>query len=349
MYHFPPTAWEVNGLSLGPLTPIYLVIVTVLIGLCCVQFSTGKVCAAWTFGGTISFFYAWASIGTLSRTWNPPYPLDIGLCVAMPILCAVGALRTAYVTVKQREDTGRWMMAGTGLGFIALLLVLFATPMGHPREAYSRTQCRNNLKQIGLAMHLYHDVMNMFPPAWQSKGTLPSWRVALLPYLEQSDLYDSYDFGKAWDAPENVTLSEQLVAVFDCPQRPKRRQRNAANQFRTAYVVPFGPESVFDGRGVRIRDITDGTTHSIMAVEACGTDIVWTEPRDNSAESRPLSVNRPASKVDRSDSLLSSYHMGGAQMLFADGSVRFVSEQIDPAVLKALSTKNAGEYPGDNW
>ncbi|MEZ6062573.1 MAG: DUF1559 domain-containing protein [Planctomycetaceae bacterium] len=82
-------------------------------------------------------------------------------------------------------------------------------------------------------------------------------------------------------------------------------------------------------------------------VESCGSKVVWTEPRDVDIADAALQVNAPGPEIGESGGVLSSYHVGGAQMGLADGSVRFVSDRIDPNVLKSLLTKSGGEEVGD--
>ena len=101
---------------------------------------------------------------------------------------------------------------------------------------------------------------------------------------------------------------------------------------------------VFPGpKGIPLSEITDGTSNTLMAFEACGTSIVWTEPRDNDSAGRQLSINGPGRNKGQSDSLISSWHMDGAQVALADGSVRFMSSSTDPKILKSLLTKDAGD------
>lgn len=349
MYSFPPKAWDLHGLNFGPNTFALLAIFVVLALACGMKQRSGQACAAWTFGGTCLFFNAMIQVSKLSEIYAPPYPLDILFAAGFPVLCAIGALRTAYATSRRKEDTGRWMMGGTGLALLIWGLPMLLPTLIHPREASSRTQCKNNLKQIGLAMHNYHDVYRAFP--LEHPGKPPkSWRLTLLAYLEQPDLLEKYDEYKTWDSEQNEPISHHLISTYNCPSRPEHSRRNVAGQFLTSYVVPIGKHTLFDGSGlVGYSKVNDGTSNTIAAVEACGAKIVWTDPRDFDSVNGDVGVNSPHNVRDRSDSLLSSYHNGGAQILLADGSVRFMSGKVDPKVLQALLTKNAGDDPGTEW
>ena len=93
----------------------------------------------------------------------------------------------------------------------------------------------------------------------------------------------------------------------------------------------------------RLLDVTDGTPNTLLIVEACETNIIWTDSRDRDVNTAAIGINQPGSKRRTSDALMSSYHPGGAQAALADLSVRFISENIDPALLEKLSTMAGGE------
>lgn len=240
-------------------------------------------------------------------------------------------------------------MAGTVIAGIVFVIPLLFPSMVYPRTWAARTQCKNNLKQIGLAFHNYYDVYQLFPPARISKPS-KSWRVNLLPFMEGQELYEEYDESSAWDSPVNHPLTLTRVNSLMCPGRPQRTERNQQGQYLTSYTVPAGPQSIFDGsQQVGFRKIEDGLSNTLMVVESCGTDIVWSEPRDSVLTKTAFSVNAGTGRIDRSSSLLSSYHRGMAQALLADGSVRAVGEQIDADVLQALISKSGREDVGDDW
>ncbi|HQX52794.1 MAG TPA: DUF1559 domain-containing protein [Planctomycetaceae bacterium] len=196
---------------------------------------------------------------------------------------------------------------------MALLFAVLYQGVSTPREAYWRSQCKNNLKQIGLAMHNYYDVYARFPPA-NHGGPAASWRVTLLPFVEQQELAKRYDFTRAWDSVENPPLQSQVVPAYDCPSRPTRV--DSSGHFLTAYVVPTMAGSLFDGaQGPQFKDITDGTSNTIMAVESCSMSIVWSEPRDADLQHADISINGPGAVKGQSGSFISSWHVGGAQVL----------------------------------
>ena len=113
---------------------------------------------------------------------------------------------------------------------LAVAVVLFFPPQRMAREAARRTQCKNNLKQIGLALHNYHDEYGAFPPAYTVDADgkpLHSWRTLLLPYLDQRPLYATIDLTKAWDDPANAeACKKRRRSIFvRAPLRPRKRRR----------------------------------------------------------------------------------------------------------------------------
>ncbi|WP_437207243.1 DUF1559 family PulG-like putative transporter [Planctomicrobium sp. SH664] len=105
-----------------------------------------------------------------------------------------------------------------------------------------------------------------------------------------------------------------------------------------------------DDSGGNIRQIVDGTSRTILLVEACGRNIVWTEPRDVDFTRESIGINRPGSTPGESGSILSSFHSKGSQALMADGTVRDLAASIDPAVLRSLLIKNDGKpTKADDW
>ncbi len=200
----------------------------------------------------------------------------------------------------------------------------------------TRMQCSNNLKQIALAMHNYHDVYKAFPPAYtvdENGNKLHSWRTLLLPFLEQDLMYRQIDFSKPWDAPENQIYADTRLPVFCCASEPNMQSPAAAN-----YMVIVGPNTVFSGpEPVPIRDVLDGTANTLLVVEVENTtNRSWMEPTDLDFEQLQMMINQGSSGI-------ASHHPGGAQVALADGSVRFLSATIDPQILRALITRDGGE------
>jgi prepilin-type processing-associated H-X9-DG protein len=212
-----------------------------------------------------------------------------------------------------------------------VLVALLLPAVQSAREAARRAQCVNNLKQIGLAMHNYLSANNTFPkPAITDKDGKPllSWRVAILPYLEQQELYNKFHLDEPWDSPHNKALINEIPPTYVCPSRAN------VEPGTTTYQVFVGKGAFFEkDQGTPIAGITDGTSNTIMVVEA--TDAVpWTSP-DSDLEFDP----------DAKPSLYGagSPHPGGFNALFGDGSVRFIKNSIAVQVFRALITRAGGE------
>ncbi len=212
---------------------------------------------------------------------------------------------------------------------IGVLTALLLPAVQAAREAARRTEAKNHLKQIGLAMHNYHDTNGRFPPrAIYDKSGKPllSWRVALLPYVDEGDLYKEFKLDEPWDSPHNKKLIEQMPTVYKNPN-------GSAGDGKTNYLVSVGKGTIFEGtKGTRIADIADGTSNTILAVEAnLDQSVIWTKPDD--LEYDPAQPKRG----------LGSLRPEGFQVLLADGSVRFISNHVDIALLKGLFTYAGGE------
>jgi prepilin-type processing-associated H-X9-DG protein len=211
-----------------------------------------------------------------------------------------------------------------------VLIALLLPAAQSAREAARRAQCVNNLRQIALALHNYHDANNAFPkPAITGKDGKPllSWRVAILPYIEQNELYNRFHLDEPWDSPHNKALLKEMPATYQCPSRPVREP------FTTAYRVFSGKGALFeDDLGTTIAHVTDGTSNTMMVVESL-EEVAWTKPDELKFD--------PAAKPSLYGA--GSSHPGGFNTAFADGSVRFIKISINPGVFRNLITRAGGE------
>ena len=226
------------------------------------------------------------------------------------------------------------MLGGASLLVVPCLIALLLPAVQNAREAARMSQCKNNLKQIGLAMHNYHEIYNAFPPAFtvdEQGRPLHSWRVLLLPYLDHSPLAEQIDMTQPWDSPRNAAFHSQMPTVFACPSSTQ------PSSTMTHYVGVVGPNCILStGQQTRMRDITDGTANTLMVGET-STAVGWMEPRD-------LAIESLGQFGDPSG--FSGPHMGNsANVLIGDGSVRRVGRETS-ASPQALSTINGGEQIG---
>lgn len=160
----------------------------------------------------------------------------------------------------------RWIYPPIGACSALVLMELFASVVCPP-EGFRRTHCKNNLKQIGLAFYNYHDVFEQFPAT--AAGDPPrSWRVAVLPFLDQASLYNSYDSTRQWDEFPNAEFVKRPLRAYLCPNVV--RAHDAVGGYFTSYVAPIGPHSILQReRSMLLEDVTDGASNTIAVVEAC--------------------------------------------------------------------------------
>ncbi|HVC96051.1 MAG TPA: DUF1559 domain-containing protein [Pirellulales bacterium] len=226
-------------------------------------------------------------------------------------------------------------------GMLAALILLLVPAIAQAREAGRRTTCTCNLKQIGVAMHNYHDLFGSFPPAYiaDERGRpMHSWRVLLLPFLEGKQVYDQYDFNEPWDGPHNRLLADKMPAVYHCPSDDESKPGE------TSYAAIVGPQTMWPGdETIPLTDVKDGTENTLAIVEAAGNGIHWMQPRDV-----PVSVAKAG--INNAPGLgICSRHPQVAIVLYADGSVHTISQVVSPETLQALFTRAGGDTPGAIW
>jgi hypothetical protein len=190
----------------------------------------------------------------------------------------------------------------------------------------------NNLKQMAVAMHNYADTMGNFPPAAitdKDGKPLLSWRVAILPYVEQNNLYQQFHLDEPWDSDHNKKLLENMPKIYVVPTADGKEADE--KQTKTHYRVFHGKGAAFEGTtGIKFADITDGTSNTILIVEAEDA-VPWTKP-----DELPFDPKKDPPKVG----------LKGAEKFnaaFADGAVHTMSKKIDKDTLKGLITRNGGE------
>lgn len=299
------------------------------------------------------------------------------------------------------------------IAIIAILIALLLPAVQQAREAARRTECKNNLKQWGLALHNYHDVYNKFPIGALGLDALTgvravsnnlSWHVRVLPYLDQAPLYNSFDMLVHYNTAPNQANRDQIFKGLHCPSARTRNQKpsTVAEGFTVHYYGVAGAKDVsttanhfpmsdntnprpaqFDANhgmvasngilyrnsSVGIRDITDGTSNTLMVGEISGAPLndggnnphrAWIQGASNGNNGTAMyacknvrrSIGQAAyqsGNVSRlfNDVRFGSNHTGGCQFLLGDGSVRFGSENIDFGTYQALATRGMGEVIGE--
>jgi len=251
-------------------------------------------------------------------------------------------LDTPVSTVKPAQARRRSPIRGwTLMKFVLVpacsfgLLAMLARGVLNAREAARRSQCTCNLCSIKLALHNYHEAYKTLPPAYIADANgkpMHSWRVLLLPFMEQSTLYNQYDFSEPWNGPTNIKLLDRMPRYLACPSRSTNPTK------LTSYVVITGPGTMFPGTGsIKFADITDGLSNTLMVVEVANVNNPWTAPWDLDVRTMSFQINDPKRPG------ISSKHPGGANIVLGDASTRFLRESISPDDLRALTTINGGE------
>ncbi|TWT61514.1 DUF1559 domain-containing protein [Rubinisphaera italica] len=309
------------------------------------------------------------------------------------------------------------------IAIIAILVALLLPAVQQAREAARRSSCKNNLKQIGLAMHNYHDTHRVFPPGLvmvdcrpgvnegnhRHTGRHPSWGFYLLPFLEEAAIYDIQDFRMSGscpsggapgglgilDAPSNANATNNTLDSFSCPSdtKPSRGKggfgtssyaANRGNTNRGGQTTGLQMDETtgmfWVNSNTRMRDITDGTSSTIMVGEVSWKQYYnWTNANNSNLAQgalwpgvptmkfdplalrdvnapRPINLSRPYTGAGTGPSNdndgFGSFHQGGAQFVFADGSVHFLSENINSqasplGTYQKLGIKNDGLVVGE--
>jgi hypothetical protein len=197
------------------------------------------------------------------------------------------------------------------------------------QDAAAQTQSLNNLKQIALAMHNYHSAYNTFPPAavCNKKGTpLLSWRVLILPYLEQEELFKQFQLDEPWDSEHNKKLIGKMPKIYRLPGKQYEMS------YDTFYRVFVGNGAGFEWiTGTQLTSILDGTSSTLMCVTAA-TAVPWTKPEELEFD--------PKSDMTR---LLGAHINGKVEVVYFDGSGQVFGKIPTKANLNGLITKDGGE------
>ncbi len=312
------------------------------------------------------------------------------------------------------------------IAIIAVLIALLLPAVQQAREAARRSQCKNNMKQLGLALHNYHDVANKFPIGTRFSMSAPNWRVGLLPYLDQAPLFNTLNFSVSFLGngvnPPNSILLTATVPVYECPSNSMPRRPTGADNSSGMAALDYvgisgaspdpsarvqsavcGGQTYGDYAGtgllvanesITIAQCTDGLSNTIIVGEQSGpvgtTDYRsryyggWAGCNCNATgiQFNPLRVwpcwsggasvaltgtgnlyatgitvvkysnngktaTGGAQYIYGANTMLTSSHVGGVHGLLGDGSVRFISDNINLLTLQQISTRDDGSVVGE--
>ncbi len=221
-------------------------------------------------------------------------------------------------------------------GVVFLMHWFWAWPGGaRARDAECVALCTDNLRRIAVAMRDYEAAQGSFPPAYvadKQGKPLYSWRVLLLPYLGQQELYEQFRLDEPWNSEDNRPVSDSVIPLFQCPGQADTKLPT------TSYLMVVGPHTISNGRQARkITEITDGLTDTIMVVEVADSLVYWAQPVDLNFDELKFTVNGGKRQE------ISSRHRQGANVALCDGSVRLLKKSTNPHLVKAMLTIDGSE------
>lgn len=228
-------------------------------------------------------------------------------------------LNTPQQAAPKSSKSNTWIIVLIILGVllvmaicvIGILVALLLPAVSQARIAAQRAMVSNQTREIALAVMNYEAVHRTLPSAYSVGPNGPptmSWRVELLPYLENNALYGSLQRDKAWNDPVNQAQTSTIIPAFTSPRCPESMSSPV-----TAFVAVVGPDTLIrPGTPIRLRDVTDGLSNTAFLLELRQSDIGWAEPRDVSVEE--------AIKL-----IQSCPDLTGLTVAMGDGSVRQIS------------------------
>ena len=289
--------------------------------------------------------YPLAQLGlrmAVGEAMREEFPIDYAM---LPSLTSISRHLGTGVTVSRRTENGFEMeqhqaLPGGNVGATAPISIALLLPaVQSARGAARRVESSNNLKQIALAFHNYTDTYRSFPPRYSTDKDgkpLLSWRVYLLPFIEQNQLFEQFKLDEPWDSEHNKKLIAQMPRVYATPKVPLPPGKTTYLAIASDDAVMQGPKGDEQGkthpRTTSFRDVLDGTSNTIMAVEAGPQSAVtWTKPDDYE-----YPENDPARG-------LKGVYPNVFLAAFTDGSVQNIDLNIGAAMIKALFTRAGGE------
>jgi hypothetical protein len=248
-------------------------------------------------------------------------------------------LQPSVVSVSRTADgvelTARNTLPGASMTTVAPVVAITMVRTVHPaRQAAVRVQGANQLKQIELALLNFEQANRGFPAGYSADANgkpLLSWRVYILPYIEQDALFRAFHLDEPWDSPHNKALIAKMPREYRAPN-------SKAKPGMTNYLGVGGADGIFvrpepgNHRGTPFAKISDGASNTILTVEVPDESaVIWTKPGDFAPNKKDPTKGLVGPRSD------------GFQAGFADGSVRFIPRNVAPATLRALFTKSGGE------
>lgn len=256
------------------------------------------------------------------------------------------------------------------VAIIGVLVAILLPAVQAARESARRASCQNHLRQIGIALHAYHDSHRQLPigciekrvPSAKPDGRQHAWSSAILPYLEETALWQSIDFEAAYDAEKNLFAASQVVSIYLCPSvtrmasgreghtvaspsatRVAPAYRGAAIDYGGIYgaaqTSPSANGVFLYDRIVKLSDVTDGTSHTLAVAEDTGRG--WHMHGEWINGENIFDVGGPINR--QQDNEIWSDHPSGAMVLWCDGSAVLLSEATELSVVRAMCSRGRGD------
>lgn len=276
------------------------------------------------------------------------------------------------------------------IAIIAVLIGLLLPAVQQAREAARRSQCRNHLKQMGLAVHNYHDTVQQFPYGGLAANHANGW-VMILPYLDQANVYNMFNFSADVGGSDTANQAAKVVPIptYFCPSHTRLRQVvpvsgsggsayyggargdysmncGTTNCYSTAVADWSGITNIQSS--IKMRDVTDGTSNTFLIGEkwtdpTLASNVSPAAPDSNVSDNaywqwgnygcrlvkNPMNVNLATIGITYGDTSANfgSQHVGGCHFVLCDGSVRFISQNIDMTTYRNLGNRADGQVLGE--
>jgi hypothetical protein len=254
---------------------------------------------------------------------------------AFAAVSAVALVVTNWASRTGRDRVSRvgtWVLATS---FTLMLLAVGDSQIRGVKKEALHNVCKNNLKDIAVAVSKYRNKHGRFPPAviYDFSGKpMHSWRTLILPYLEEGSLFAEYRFDEPWDSLHNKEVTYVQVMVFQCAASER------VGPCDTNYVALIAPGSIWSGeQGAKLDELTDGDKHTLIIIELKNSGIHWAEPRDLDLDNLPQGFD----KNHLGKSL--SPHVKGIVAVYADGHVETIPSNSSIEELKAAVSKSDGK------
>ncbi len=254
------------------------------------------------------------------------------------------------------------------IAIIGILISLLLPAVQAAREVARQMSCCNNLRQIGIGLHGYHNTYRTFPPGATEhrvidgdEGRQLAWSAMLLPFVEQKAVYDLMDLNTGFDSSANEAAAARVLSVYICPSNPRTTMHVnglavcdyggifGSRQYPVSIYLHYPNGTMRYNESTRILDITDGTSTTLIVAEDSNSidNMQWINGDNVFEQMYPINHAALMNSGMPDNEIASRHISGGANGLFADGSVRFLNEEMGKDPLNAICTRAEGEIVND--